>query len=36
LSAEIVGGSVDDTAKYLREEVDRWNSVIKAAKIKMQ
>lgn len=36
LSAEVVGGSVDETAKYLREEVDRWNAVIKAAKIKMQ
>jgi tripartite-type tricarboxylate transporter receptor subunit TctC len=36
LSAEVVGGSVDETAKYLRDEVDRWNAVIKAAKIKMQ
>ena len=36
LSAEVVGGSVDATAKYLREEVDRWNAVIKAAKIKLQ
>jgi tripartite-type tricarboxylate transporter receptor subunit TctC len=34
LSAEVVGGSVDDTAKYLREEVDRWNAVIKATKNK--
>ncbi|MET0868643.1 MAG: tripartite tricarboxylate transporter substrate binding protein [Pseudorhodoplanes sp.] len=36
LSAEVVGGSVDSTAKYLREEVDRWNAVIQAAKIKLQ
>jgi tripartite-type tricarboxylate transporter receptor subunit TctC len=36
LSAEVVGGSVDATAKYLREEVDRWNAVIKAARIKTQ
>ena len=36
LSAEVVGGSVDETAKYLREEVDRWNAVIKEAKIKLQ
>ena len=36
LSAEVVGGTVDETAKYLRDEVDRWNAVIKAAKIKMQ
>lgn len=35
LSAEVMGGSVDATAKYLREEVDRWNSVIQAAKIKL-
>ncbi len=36
LSAEVVGGSTEATAKYLREEVDRWNAVIKAAKIKTQ
>jgi hypothetical protein len=36
LSAEVAGGSVDATARYLREEVDRWNAVIKAAKIKTQ
>lgn len=36
LSAEVVGGSVDDTAKYLREEIGRWNAVIQAAKIKLQ
>jgi tripartite-type tricarboxylate transporter receptor subunit TctC len=36
LSAEVVGGSTEATAKYLREEVERWNAVIKAAKIKTQ
>jgi len=36
LSAEIFGGSVADTAKYMRAEVDRWDGVIKAAHIKMQ
>jgi tripartite-type tricarboxylate transporter receptor subunit TctC len=36
LSAEIFGGSVDKTAKYMREEVDRWAAVIKAANIAMQ
>jgi tripartite-type tricarboxylate transporter receptor subunit TctC len=36
LSAEIFGGSVDRTAKYMREEVDRWAAVIKAANIVMQ
>jgi len=36
LSAEVVGGSRDATAKYLQEEVDRWNKVIKAANIRIQ
>ena len=36
LSAEVVGGSTETTAKYLREEVDRWNKVIQAAKVKLQ
>jgi tripartite-type tricarboxylate transporter receptor subunit TctC len=36
LSAEIFGGSVEKTAKYLHEEVDRWGNVIKAADIKLQ
>jgi tripartite-type tricarboxylate transporter receptor subunit TctC len=35
LSAEIFGGSVEKTAKYLQEEIDRWDGVIKAAKIEM-
>ncbi len=36
LSAEIYGGAVAKTAKYMREEVDRWDSVINAAHIKIQ
>jgi tripartite-type tricarboxylate transporter receptor subunit TctC len=36
LSAEIYGGSVAKTAKYMHEEVDRWNGVIQAAHIKIQ
>jgi tripartite-type tricarboxylate transporter receptor subunit TctC len=36
LSAEIFGGSVERTSKYMREEVDRWGSVIRAADIKLQ
>ena len=35
LSAEIFGGSVEKTAKYLREEVDRWGAVIKSANIEL-
>jgi tripartite-type tricarboxylate transporter receptor subunit TctC len=36
LSAEVFGGSVDKTAKYLQDEIDRWDAVIKSAKIEMQ
>src|SRR6476659_2564419 len=36
LSAEIVGGSVDATAKFMRKEVERWNTVIKTANVKIQ
>ena len=36
LSAEIFGGSLEKTSKYMREEVDRWGNVIKAADIKLQ
>src|SRR5216110_463324 len=36
LSAEIFGGSVEKTAKYLQDEIDRWDAVIKAAKIELQ
>src|SRR6476661_5500313 len=30
LSAEIFGGSVERTSKYLQEEIDRWGAVIKS------
>ena len=36
LSAEVFGGSVEKTAKYLQDEIDRWGGVIKAAKIEIQ
>ena len=36
LSAEVVGGSTEATATYLRDEVERWNKVIKAANVKLQ
>jgi len=36
LSAEVFGGSVDKTAKYLRAEIERWGAVIKSAKIEVQ
>jgi tripartite-type tricarboxylate transporter receptor subunit TctC len=36
LSGEIVGGTVERTSRYMREEVDRWGNVIKAADIKLQ
>jgi tripartite-type tricarboxylate transporter receptor subunit TctC len=36
LSGEMVGGTVERTSRYMREEVDRWGNVIKAADIKLQ
>jgi tripartite-type tricarboxylate transporter receptor subunit TctC len=36
LSADIVGGSVEATAKFMYKEVDRWNAVIKTANVKLQ
>jgi len=36
LSAETFGGSTAETAKYLRQEVERWGNVIKEADIKLQ
>lgn len=36
LSAEVFGGPADKAAKYMREEVQRWGGVIKAADIKLQ
>jgi tripartite-type tricarboxylate transporter receptor subunit TctC len=36
LSAEIFGGSVEKTSRYMDEEVARWRAVIKAANIEIQ
>src|SRR5689334_23317876 len=36
LSAEVFGGSVEKTTKYMHEEVGRWGNVIKAADVKLQ
>ena len=36
LSAETFGGSIEKTSKYMRDEVDRWHAVIKAANIESQ
>jgi tripartite-type tricarboxylate transporter receptor subunit TctC len=36
MSAQIVGGSLKDTAAYFQAEVERWHRVIKAANVKMQ
>src|SRR6185369_9312742 len=36
LSAEVFGGSVEKTSRYLGEEVERWKAVIKAANIEIQ
>jgi tripartite-type tricarboxylate transporter receptor subunit TctC len=36
LSAEIYGGPPGRASKYMREEVDRWGNVIKAAHIKLE
>jgi tripartite-type tricarboxylate transporter receptor subunit TctC len=36
LSAEVFGGSVEKTSKYMHDEVDRWAAVIKAANIQLQ
>jgi tripartite-type tricarboxylate transporter receptor subunit TctC len=36
LSAEIFGGSVEKTSRYMGEEVARWRAVIKAANIEIQ
>ena len=35
LSAEPIGGTPQATAAYMREEVERWHNVIKAANIKL-
>ncbi len=36
LSAEVIGGTTKATADYFREEIERWNKVIKAANIKVE
>jgi tripartite-type tricarboxylate transporter receptor subunit TctC len=36
LSAEVVGGTPQATAAYMKEEIERWHNVIKAANVKMQ
>ncbi len=36
LSADPVGGSVGETAAFMRAEVERWNNVIKAANVKLE
>jgi tripartite-type tricarboxylate transporter receptor subunit TctC len=36
LSAEPIGGSPQATAAYMREEVERWRKVIKAANVKLE
>jgi tripartite-type tricarboxylate transporter receptor subunit TctC len=36
LSAEPIGGTVAETAAYMRREVERWHAVIKAANVKME
>jgi tripartite-type tricarboxylate transporter receptor subunit TctC len=36
LSAEVFGGTPERTATYMREEVDRWGGVIRAAGVTLQ
>ncbi|HEY1475507.1 MAG TPA: tripartite tricarboxylate transporter substrate binding protein [Pseudolabrys sp.] len=36
LSADIFGGTPERTSQYMREEIDRWGNVIKAANVKLQ
>jgi tripartite-type tricarboxylate transporter receptor subunit TctC len=36
LSAVTFGGSVETTATYMKQEVERWGNVIKAANIKLE
>ena len=35
LSAEPIGGTPQATAAYMREEIERWHNVIKAANVKL-
>ena len=36
LSAEVFGGSAARAHQYMREEVDRWGNVIRAARVTLQ
>ena len=36
LSAEVFGGSAERAQKYMKEEVDRWGNVIRAARVTLQ
>ena len=36
LSAEVFGGSAERASQYMRDEIDRWAHVIKAADIRLQ
>jgi tripartite-type tricarboxylate transporter receptor subunit TctC len=36
LSAEPIGGTLQATAAYMREEIERWHKVIKAANVKLE
>ena len=36
LSAEVVGGTPQATASYMRDEVERWNNIIKSAGVKLE
>jgi tripartite-type tricarboxylate transporter receptor subunit TctC len=35
LSAEPIGGTPQATAAYMREEIERWHKVIKAANVRL-
>jgi tripartite-type tricarboxylate transporter receptor subunit TctC len=35
-SAEPIGGTPQETAAYMREEVERWDKVIKTAGVKLE
>ena len=36
LSAEPIGGTPQETAAYMHDEVDRWYKVIKSANVKLE
>ena len=36
LSAEVVGGTPQATASYMKDEVGRWNNIIKSAGVKLE